>query len=209
MKPEVDVLDSIGERIARDGLASLTDPERFYRAIWVLECEANNGSFHQFYSNDSGSLAHEALAGLRAVGAHKMAALFEASLALFPDSNIPDEREARNALLEAMSEPQLAAMDRLAWEFVDYPDDLAALLQTYVLAHDADFRGPRTLLDMWRSKRARGADTTPLYTREIDFAIEAEKDRHNSSRPCPVCDYPSPDYRATCKRCGFPLGTVK
>ena len=112
--------------------------------------------------------------------------------------------------MDGFSEATIATMDRLSDSFTDYPDDLGRLVDTYVGTHDEDFRGPRTLLDMWQSKRNRGVDTTPrVVTRKIDFAIEAERDRPHSSRPCPVCDYPSPDYRKTCKRCGFPHGRVK
>jgi hypothetical protein len=209
MPLEVEIIDAIQERIERDGISALTEPERYYRAIYFLEGEANNGSFHQFFWNLPGSLAHEALAALKAVGANRMAGLLDDAIALFPGRLIPDDDAARQMLLDDLGEATTATMNRLSDRFIDYPDDLGRLVDSYVGTHNEEFRGPRILLEMWQSKRSRGVDTTPrVVTRQIDFAVEAERDRPYSSRPCPVCDYPSPDYRKTCKRCGFPHGRV-
>lgn len=209
MQREVNVFDAIQERIERDGFDALTDAERYYHAIWWLEGQTSNGSFHQFFANAPGSWAFDAVAGLSAIGATKMAALVDVAINLFPARTIPDDDEERHRILDAMTEAQEESMDRLSGQFTDYPEDLEKLLEKFVLACDADFRGPRTLLDLWKSKHQRGADTVPSTVRKIDFAIEAERDRPYSSRPCPVCDYPSPNYRNSCKRCGFPHSKVE
>ena len=87
---------------------------------------------------------------------------------------------------------------------LEYP---AEQLASYVAENDAGFLGPRTEWELWESKVNRGYDTTPHYvTREMDFEEEAKKDRENSSRDCPHCGYPSPDYRSRCKRCDCPHG---
>jgi hypothetical protein len=210
-KPEVEVIEAIDERILSVGEAALTEPERYYRAIYILEGETSNGSFHQYLWNSPPEWPREALAALRAVGADQMASFLDAALDLLPNRTLPEDREERGKALDALGEAKLAELDKLSDRFSDYPEDLHGLVDAYVKAHDAQFLGPRTLLEMWRSKLARGEDTAPKFkTRgEIDFVKEAEEDRPYSSRPCPACDYPSPDYRISCKKCGYPHGRAQ
>jgi hypothetical protein len=132
VKPEVTTIESIAERLERDGLDALTAAERHYRGIYALEAEASNGSFHQFFSNEPGSVAADALAGLRAIGAAQMAESFDRAIDLFPGRQIPEDSESRNARLDALGEKALQTMDDLSAAFTDYPDDLPRLLEDYV-----------------------------------------------------------------------------
>jgi hypothetical protein len=203
---EIGVMDSIGERIEEVGFDALTDHERYYWAIWWLESEANNGSFDQYFRNDSGELAHLALQGLSAVGARHMAALFQAAIDLFPNSEVPTKRERRNRILDDFTRLQEQRLDQLADEFVQDPDDTAELLESFVENNAEQFRGPKTEMERWNARRARGADTRPHGVFEWDLDEEAAKDIKTTDRKCPVCAQPAPDYRKTCKRCGYPYG---
>ena len=206
MSNAIDLIDSVLERIARDGLSALTAPERHYVALCELEAEVNNGSFVQYFANSAGDLCLDALEALQTVGATEMAAVFRQALALFPVHVLPDH-DLRATHLNGLSQTDLSKLEFLSDQFVDDPDDIAERMDAYVQAHDAAFLGPRNALALWQSKRSRGVDTTPRTVRDpIDFDKEAEIDRPYSSRPCPMCAYPSPDYRASCKRCGYPHG---
>src|SRR5690348_5542217 len=117
MKREIDLMESIGERIEAHGFDALTDAERHYYAIWWLEAEASNGAFDQYFRNSSGELAHEALAGLKAVGAHRMADIFQSALNLFPNAQVPADSEERNRILDAFTPQQEQQLDTLSNAF--------------------------------------------------------------------------------------------
>jgi hypothetical protein len=206
MEREVNIIDSISERIEGEGFDALTDPERYYWAIWWLEGEVNNGTFEQYFHNSSGELAHEALQGLKAVGARQMAAIFQTAIDLFPNSQVPKNREKRNQILDEFTPSQEVKLEKLSHAFTNYPDDLPFLLETYVKDHEEYFLGPRTLLEQWNARRARGADTHPQVVSEWDLDKEAAKDAQFTDRKCPICGQPAPNYRKTCKRCGYPYG---
>jgi hypothetical protein len=79
--------------------------------------------------------------------------LLERAIRLFPGGIVPEDVEARDRVLDGTTEAQLAELDTLSDRFSDYPGDLRRLIDAYVEAHDAEFRGPRTLLEMWHSRR--------------------------------------------------------
>jgi hypothetical protein len=159
MDYEIDVMEGIGERIEAGGLDALTDAERYYFAIWWLESEANNGALEQFFRNPPGTLAHDALAGLRAVGAYRMAEIFQSAIELFPNAGVPEDLADRNHILDTFSPEQQHGLDQLSDAFTDYPDDLPALLSAYVDNHQQQFPGPTTFLELWQARSARGAKT--------------------------------------------------
>jgi hypothetical protein len=47
------------------------------------------------------------------------------------------------------------------------------------------------------------ANRLMLRERGVDDAI---KNARSSTRSCPRCQYPAPDWRATCRVCGFEMG---
>jgi hypothetical protein len=206
MKREVSIMDSIGERIEAEGFDALTDPERYYWAIWWLESEANNGTFDQYFSNSSGELALEALQGLKAVGAKQMADIFQLAIDMFPSSQVPKDRQQRNKILDSFTSSEEERLEKLSHEFTDYPDDLPFLLNVYVKKHEEYFLGPKTLLEQWKARRARGANTQPQVVSKWDLDKEAAADAQFTDRKCPICGQPAPNYKKTCKRCGYPYG---
>ncbi len=206
MKREVSIIDSVGERIEAKEFDALTDSERFYWAIWWLESEANNGTFDQYFHNSSGEWAHEALQGLKAVGALQMAAIFHKAIDLFPNSQVPKDSEKRNQILNSFTLSQEEELEKLSHSFTDYPDDLHTLLDTYVKNHEKYFLGPKTLLEEWNARRARGVDTRPQGVSKWNLDKEAATDAQFTNRKCPICVQPAPSYRKTCKRCGYPYG---
>jgi len=197
MESDLDIIDGIGERVMTDGLDALTDPERYYLAISELEAEANNGSFDQFFSNSSGELTRDALDGLKAVGATSMAAIFQRAIDLFPNGDVPRDGDLRT---------QNEQLNDLSQAFTDYPDDLRTLLDQYARAHESEFFGPRTLLERWHARSARGAETRPPSVFKRDLDKEAIEDARLTDRKCPICAQPALEHRRICRRCGYPYG---
>ena len=59
---------------------ALSVPERIFRAVWELEAQVNNGGFHQYFWNSSGSLVPDVVNALRAIGAAQMASVVERAI---------------------------------------------------------------------------------------------------------------------------------
>jgi hypothetical protein len=109
--PDIDleqaILDYVWLRIGDDWdhepeiLAGLAPGIRAVYASHRLDAEVGNGGLSQFFSNSSGRLAYQALAGLRLIGADEHARILEKAVALekergtpysrFPDTGAPEE----------------------------------------------------------------------------------------------------------------------
>jgi hypothetical protein len=68
-----------------------------FAAHWC-QSEVHNGGFYQFFSNPTGVLAPEALAGFRAIGLQEWAAALEAAMRFFGDP-YPRDQEGRERKL--------------------------------------------------------------------------------------------------------------
>ena len=188
----VGIEDRVFHRIDSVGYDNLTEAEKCYWLIWIVEAEANNGGLEQFFDNSSGSLAEETVIALDKIGAHNMASLLKKAAVSANNFGTSDD----NSEIRSISN-----------EFTDYPDDLGTLLDKYVENNASSFLGPKTEAELWEQKKALGKSTAPqVVTRDIDFYKEAEIDAKYSSRKCPECLQPVPDYRKTCKKCGYPIG---
>jgi hypothetical protein len=79
---------------------------------WCIS-EVCNGGLHQFFSNSTGVLAPEAVAGFRAVGMPETAAIVEQAMARLP-SPYPRDREDREDALDALDPEDMDEEDD--WE---------------------------------------------------------------------------------------------
>lgn len=128
-------------------------------AVHWLTSEVCNGGFHQFFFNDTGVLAPEAVAGLKLVGLHNVAAVVEEAIArLGPD--YPRDREERIDRLDSLDPDDV---DEADWEspFDELDDrfyDLIGMnhecLETACDRYAAQFPVPAGL-PMWRRRLVR------------------------------------------------------
>ena len=128
-------------------LSSLsTDWQRELAALWRLEADVNNGAYLQFLSNWGRESYVYASQGLKKIGARKMAAIVDRCQALV-DEHFASEGKTRdelgqlmpNSVIEIPSgrvnkkagsvlpESVLARIYELSHQFMDYPEDVAAL----------------------------------------------------------------------------------
>ena len=83
-----------------DGFNGLSDDEKLYWAVALFRNEVNNGGFHQYFFNSSGSYYEYAEKGLVAVGAlHTLDLLRQAKEVVFPGVPVPVDTEVRRNLL--------------------------------------------------------------------------------------------------------------
>ena len=132
--------DRIFERIESDGFESLTLSERASFGLMWLFIETNNGGLHQFFFNDAGKLAPDALRGLEMVGAPATASILRRAMSVFPNRVVPaDQTERRTLLSEILAREQENLLSDLTNEFFKSSKDVAALLDRYVERHPEEF----------------------------------------------------------------------
>jgi hypothetical protein len=77
-------MDRLFDQIKSGGLDSLTTSERWYLGLYWLGAETQNGGLHQYFFNDGGRFAPEAMRGLEAVGADEAAKILRQAMDIFP-----------------------------------------------------------------------------------------------------------------------------
>jgi len=133
-------LDRFYERIESQGFESLTLSERASFGLAWLYMETNNGGLHQFFFNDAGKLAPDALRGLEMVGAPKTADILRRAMSIFPDSRVPVEILERRELLCGLPEElQWDRLGELTTEFFQSSEPVAESLDAYVQKRPEEF----------------------------------------------------------------------
>lgn len=135
----VDIYD--GPDVLDADLARLTPGQRALLALHWTVGEVSNGGFDQYFTNPTGVLASEALAGLRRIGASETAALFEQLLKTFPDGEPPRDNGARFEAVEAMrQEADDILFEAFSDRFFDLIDsEIYPRAAAYARAHPEEF----------------------------------------------------------------------
>ena len=138
-KPERRI-DRLNERIESHGFESLTLSERASFGLTWLFMETNNGGLHQFFFNDAGKLAPDALRGLEMVGAPATASILRRAMCVFPDGVVPAEQAVRREFLcDALTPEEEQLLSDLTTEFFQSREPVADLLTAYVEQHPQEF----------------------------------------------------------------------
>jgi hypothetical protein len=107
--------------------------------MWLF-IETNNGGLHQFFFNDAGKLAPDALRGLEMVGAPATASILHRAMSVFPAGVIPaDQAERREYLCEKLTPEQEELLDDLTTQFFKCREPVAELLDAYIERHPEQF----------------------------------------------------------------------
>lgn len=133
-------IDRLYERIESQGFESLTLSERAAFGLSWLYIETNNGGLHQFFFNDAGKLASDALRGLEMVSAPATASILRRAMSIFPDGIVPAEQaDRREFLCDILTPEQEKLLDDLTTEFYQLSEPVADLLDAYVKQHPDEF----------------------------------------------------------------------
>jgi hypothetical protein len=133
-------MDRFFDRIEASGFESLTLGERSAFALVWLFRETNSGSFDQFFFNDAGHLAHDALRGLDMIGAPRTAGLLRRAMSVFPNSIVPiDQAERRKFLCEQMTPEQNELLESVSQEFYRNSEPVSDLMNDYISKHPEEF----------------------------------------------------------------------
>lgn len=133
----------LDEEEERGMTASLTPGQRGLIAVDWLSKEVYNGGIHQFFTNSTGVLAHEALEGFRMMGAERYAELLGAVVALFPGGRVPKNQTERLAAVTAMPgkvrSRAFEKFDETFYSLMEVDDPIVAYGKRYVEAHYGEF----------------------------------------------------------------------
>jgi hypothetical protein len=124
------------------GYEGLTESEKLYFSVGLLEGEVYNGGFHQYFFNSSASYFDDAIRGLDEIGAvESLTLLRTAKESLFPSCPIPSDTSERRETLpwyppKGETVPDWCkTLDELDKRFCQDPDGLGQRLQKYAADH--------------------------------------------------------------------------
>lgn len=133
-------VERLSDRIDAHGFESLTPSEQAAFGLTWLYLETYNGGLHQFFFNDAGRLASEALRGLEMVGAPATASILRRAMSVFPGGGVPAALpERRQFLCEVLAPEQERFLDDLTTEFFQSSEPVADLFDAYVERHPEEF----------------------------------------------------------------------
>ncbi len=141
LETETDIVLRIGEIIWKktekgdDSFSKLTEPEKVFIYVDMLEGQVNNGGFDQFFFNSSGDYTHEILSAYEKIKAYKTVALIATAIKAFPVSPVPKDTETRREIMQNLNEDTTKVWDDLDDKFYEYEDNIAGLLIDYIKQH--------------------------------------------------------------------------
>lgn len=115
-----------------EGFEGLTQNEKIYFAVDVLDGEVYNGGFDQYFWNSSGGFYNWAVNGLLELKAHNSLRLLTDAAKLLFDDEVPEDREARADATRKIPNDDAPApewavrLEVIDREYCEDPDGLAA-----------------------------------------------------------------------------------
>jgi hypothetical protein len=115
------------------GFEGLSDDERMYFAVGLLDGEVYNGGFDQYLWNSSSTYYSYAERGLMELRADECLRLLHEAVDLaFRDRRFPEDGQERRSLLQSLEGPELSqALERLDQAYWKDPDGLAERLERF------------------------------------------------------------------------------
>jgi endogenous inhibitor of DNA gyrase (YacG/DUF329 family) len=114
------------------GFDLLSDAEKLYYALTLFQNEVNNGGFHQFFFNSSGSyyeLIEDALITLDE--AQTLELLRQAKRNIFPEIPVPINTAERRSTMQGSTSDLMTKLDELDQQFYRIPDTLTPKLEDF------------------------------------------------------------------------------
>jgi len=124
----------------REMLLTATPGQRALYTLAQADGEVNNGGFYQYFGNSGGWMIYLAIGGAELIGATAHVEILREAASVFPDGQVPEDRQERNDVLDSLSdelaEDSLGTLDD-RWYAAD--QELDARLRVYVAAHPEEF----------------------------------------------------------------------
>lgn len=137
MDPDYDLVintfTGIWPRYEELGFEGLTGPEQVIFCTWQFVCEVNNGGFHQYFRNPSGTFAAETSAALKRVQMPHASSLLQQALAAFPNNTAARDNDCRQREIRSLPQSvQHNLFDDLTSSFIDSAENPYRLQAVYI-----------------------------------------------------------------------------
>lgn len=131
------------DKVRRASFRKLSKGERMLYATYVVDYEVNNGGFDQYFANDNGPYARDAVLGFKLVKADRRATLMRRAIAVYVRTN-PDQKGVKvdksvKGYIKKYKDKSFDPLDKLYYEL---KEDLSRLRIAYIRAHPEEFRPP-------------------------------------------------------------------
>jgi hypothetical protein len=119
-----------------EGENALSEPERHYLAVALLDLEVHNGGFDQYFFNSSADSYDDAVLGLERMGARRvLELLLQAKQVLFGRYTVPSKiGDRRQHLREPVARERATELSPLDESFYREADELSRLSEAYARA---------------------------------------------------------------------------
>ncbi len=134
------VCNNLGSRAERDGIESLSEPERSVLLVWWAQGIIANGGFEYFYEGACNMA--EVAAAFQALGFSEAAEACWQSMTLFPPEVLGNDPERCYETLTRLEAKQVKdfflPLSQIIWETND-DDQLSVVAAKYIRAHASRF----------------------------------------------------------------------
>lgn len=120
-----------------EGFAGLSEEEKQYFAVGMLEGDVYNGGFDQYFYNSSGGYYKYALLGLKAMEAHQALELLQrAKQILFDFDEVPEDTQTRRKILKQRDlDSRTQRLETLDAQYWKDPDNLSPRCEAFARKH--------------------------------------------------------------------------
>jgi hypothetical protein len=125
----------IARKAERQGIDSLTQPERVVLAVEAIEREVNNGGFDQLFRNSSKEHAQTFVSSLEAIGRPEVADLARRAIAALRLGKRPLTAASIELALDRDDDARDDAFEELDTRYYETAGDLAPALFAYIKAN--------------------------------------------------------------------------
>lgn len=124
----------------RSGYESLTEAQRFYRAVCMCDSEINNGGLTQYFVNSSGDRWRDALAGFKAMGFQERLSVLNEAIARFGATGPSADRSIRQHQLRKLYKRDDAVFDALDTRYHKSSEVVEVFVSRFVLENPGGFQ---------------------------------------------------------------------
>lgn len=117
----------------------LSIPEQNFIYIDIFESEMLNGGLFDFFYNESGTYAHQALEAYTAIGADQTAELLNNAIKTFPELPVSKDIFQRRFLMHSLDSQTLKSWDHLSQSYYSLDEAIVSLLIAYIGANKTSF----------------------------------------------------------------------
>ena len=123
-------------------LHNLNAEQRVFYVVQDLQNEVNNGGFAQYFYNDSGDFANEAVSAFESIGAYELANVCKKAIGIYGDK-VPTDRDERENVLISDDEKEEERIEEILKEcddtFFEYEDNLVELIYQFIINNKESF----------------------------------------------------------------------